>query len=257
MGVKISAVSYINTWPMIYGLSQNEAKTDFNLITDVPSGCAKLLRSGETLAGLVPAASWLDYPDFSPITSYGICANGTVRTVLLVSEVPLNQIRRVQLDPHSRTSVALVQLLAKKYWNITPEFVPFYDRITPCHIDGYTAAVVIGDKAFEFQNKMPYIYDLAAEWKAFTGLPFVFALWLASPNFPHNKVEKLEQALAFGINNTADAIKLYAPSLTNNLEYSDIYHYLTVNIQYNIDNDYSKALALFMRYLNEMKSELI
>jgi chorismate dehydratase len=257
MGVKISAVSYINTWPMIYGLSQDEAKEEFTLEKVVPSEGARMLRTGETLAGLVPAGSWIDYPNFTPITSYGICADGTVQTVLLVSEVPLNQIRRIQLDPHSRTSVALVQILAKKYWNITPEFVPVHERITPCFIDGYTAAVVIGDKAFEFQGKLPYIYDLAAEWKAFTGLPFVFALWLASPEFPKDKIEKLNEALAFGIAHTAEAIKLYSPSIESNLSFDDYLHYLTVNIKYKINDDYNKALDLFMRYLRDIQDTLV
>jgi len=257
MSVKISAVSYINTWPMIYGLSQPNAKEEFTLLTDVPSGCARLLKSGEALAGLVPAGSWIDYPDFFPITSYGICADGTVRTVLLVSEVPLSQIRRIQLDSHSRTSVALVQILAKKYWKIKPEYVPFRDCISTCDVEGTTAAVVIGDKAFEFQDKLPYIYDLAAEWKAFTGLPFVFALWLASPNFPKDKIEALNNALAYGVAHTSDAINLYSPNMVNKLDYEDLYHYLTVNIQYKINDEYTKALDLFMSYLRELKDELI
>jgi chorismate dehydratase len=257
MDIVLTAVSYINTWPMIYGLEQAETGKIFQLKKAVPSECARLLRSGKAHAGLVPAGSWPDYPDFKPITPFGICADGTVRTVLLVSEVPIEKIRRIQLDPDSRTSVALSQILAKKYWNITPEFIPVKDAITPCYIDGYSAAIVIGDKAFEFQNKLPYTYDLAAEWKAFTGLPFVFALWLASPSFPLDKEIALEKALSFGVKHTAESINLYSSGLKNKLEYEDLYHYLTVNIRYKRNEDYTKALNLFLSYLAEMKDELI
>lgn len=257
MNIVLTAVSYINTWPMIYGLEKSESGKSFQLKKAVPSECARLLRSGEAHAGLVPAGSWPDYPDFKPITPFGICADGTVRTVLLVSEVPIEKIRRIQLDPDSRTSVALAQILSKKYWNITPEFIPLKGVISPCHIDGYSAAIVIGDKAFEFQNKLPYIYDLAAEWKNFTGLPFVFALWLASPLFPADKEKELEDALSYGVDHTAEAINLYSPGLKNKLEYADLYHYLTVNIRYRRNEDYTQALNLYLSYLTEMKDELI
>src|SRR6185369_11597556 len=112
------------------------------------------------------------------ISDYCIGADGDVGSVLLLSDVPMSEIKNVLLDYQSRTSVTLAQVLADKYWRIKPRWTDAkenYER----DIKGTTAGVVIGDRTFALKNKFKYTYDLSGEWKIFTGLPFVFACWVA------------------------------------------------------------------------------
>ncbi|MDC3306302.1 menaquinone biosynthesis protein, partial [Flavobacteriales bacterium] len=183
--LKISAVSYLNTVPFIHGLKQSVLIHSIGLQLDYPSICADKLINGIVDLALVPVAVIPKLLQAHIISDYCIGANGAVDTVCLYSDVPITEIESIALDYQSRTSVALLKILLKEYWQLNPELkkadVGFEENIKGKH-----AALVIGDRAFALNDKHAYIYDLSAIWKEMTGLPFVFAAWVANKKLPQD-----------------------------------------------------------------------
>ncbi len=242
--IKVSVVSYVNSYPFIYGLQNHAVTQTIDLALDNPADCAKKLMSGEVDLGLVPVAIIPLLKDANVVTKLCIGADGPVETVSLFSDVPLNEIEEVLLDYQSRTSVKLVQMLADKYWEISPKWVKASDKILS-QIGGKTAAVVIGDRAFGLKNKFKYEIDLSEEWKKYTGLPFVFACWVSNKPLSTEFLEVFENALNFGLNNKATAINFFAKDNQESLV-----RYVERKISYNLDDKKLEAMKLFHDWLS-------
>lgn len=247
--IKISVVSYLNSKPFIYGFNKTKFNSFAEIELDIPSVCAEKLLNGKVDIGLVPVAILPELKNYSIISDYCIGANGPVDSVLLLSNEPLESVKTILLDYQSRTSVLLSRVLAKKFWNISPEFLPSepgYEK----DISGSVAGVVIGDRALILKNKFKYCYDLAGEWKKFTGLPFVFATWTAIT--PPDDAFMLEFNSALG-----EGMKLIREISKNEssheLSENVIFNYLTKSIDFNYDKDKKSALKLFLRYASELK----
>jgi len=177
--IKVGAVSYLNTKPLIFGFDNGMMKDEIELVIDHPANIAKALLKRTIDVGLVPVAIIPKMATHFIVSDYCIAADGEVASVCLFSEVPVEKIKTVMLDYQSRTSVMLAKYLFQHHWKLDPEFVDasedFIDKIT-----GTTAAVVIGDRAFEQRTVSAYRYDLSLAWKTQTGLPFVFAAWVSN-----------------------------------------------------------------------------
>jgi chorismate dehydratase len=150
--IKVSAVSYINTLPFLYGINNSEIKDQLDLSLDIPSDCAKKLLSGEVDIGLVPVAILPQLKEYHIISDYCIGAVGDVDSVALYSDVPLDEIESVYLDYQSRSSVNLVKVLAKEYWHISPTWNDTTDGYEN-KIEGNIAGVIIGDRTFNLSKK--------------------------------------------------------------------------------------------------------
>lgn len=241
----ISAVSYLNTYPFVYGIRQSGYLRDYHLYLEVPSLCAERLKSGEADIALVPAGALHDFHDYHIVSDYCIGAVKEVVTVLLLSQKPLEKIKKIYLDFDSRTSAKLVQVLARSFWKIEPVF----ERLKPGQAEEACkreAMVAIGDKTFRLQNQYPYSYDLADEWIKFTGLPFVFAVWVTVKPLPSDFINSLNHALKFGTENVDGALEYFSANLPPN---ADCKKYLTENISYNLDKSKREGLNLFLSYL--------
>lgn len=239
--VKISAISYLNTIPFVYGLEQCFKNNEIELTLEVPSLSAQKLISKQANIALVPVAVLPLLPGNKKILNYCIGANGIVKTVLLVSSKPLQEITSIHLDSDSRTSVELVKILAKHYWKIDVQWLPLsLDKLPESE-----AAVIIGDKTFHHSDQFVYKYDLAVEWKRFTGLPFVFACWVSVTDLPADFLASFNHALEFGITHIEDAVTNNPLSVTK----EDAIHYLTENISFRMDDSKKQAIELFHRYL--------
>ncbi len=255
--IKISAVSYLNSLPFVYGISHSALKNECDISLDIPSVCAEKLISGKVDVGLIPVAAIPQVTNAHIISDYCIGANGKVKTVCLFSEVPLHEIKTVLLDYQSRTSVMLVKILAKEYWKINPEFVNA-EAGFEAKINGTTAAVVIGDRTFNLTpgpspqgegSRGLLAYDLSDEWKNFTNLPFVFACWVANKNLPAQFVADFNNALKNGLNNIDKTLQQFPPTVVTTAEAKK---YLTENISYDFDAEKKKALELF----NELSKKI-
>ena len=244
--LKISAVSYLNTIPFIHGLKQSELIKTIDLQLDYPSICADKLINGTVDLALVPVAVIPKLKEAYIISDYCIGANGAVDTVCLYSDVPIEEIESIALDYQSRTSVALLRVLLKEYWQYNPELkkanVGFEENIKGNH-----AALVIGDRAFALNTKHAYIYDLSAIWKEMTGLPFVFAAWVANTKLPKDFIVSFNKALEKGLSNIDKALALEGDSYPNCKNPED---YLNNKISYNLDIEKQKGMELFLRKIS-------
>ncbi len=240
----ISIVGYLNTLPFQYGIAQSAIKERIELQLDMPAECARKLKEGLVDIGLVPVALLPKLKNHHLISNYCIGAEGPVDSVKLYSPVPLTEIQTILLDYQSKTSVALVQVLARQYWKIQPDFVAaasgFEDQVK-----NKTAAVIIGDRTFSRNGTYPYEYDLANEWQKFTGLPFVFAAWVCTSLPDQEFLIAFNNALKYGVEHVDEAIS--AKNL--NIKHFDPSDYLKNKISYPLTERKKQALDLFLTCL--------
>jgi chorismate dehydratase len=243
--LKISAVSYLNSRPFLYGLEQAAVLEQIQLSLDMPAQAADKLLNDEVDISLVPVAIIPQLENPKIISPYCIGADGEVLTVSLFSNVPLEEIKTVYLDYQSRTSVQLVRVLFREYWKKEVVFAQAHPGFES-ELSGTTAGVIIGDRCINFLDKYPFVFDLAGAWKSLTGLPFVFAVWL-SKNPIHKKFAvEFNTALKYGLDHRSDVIVKHAH--LNSAIFS-VEKYLSENIQYDLDAPRKKALMQFLGYM--------
>ncbi len=236
---KITAISYLNTIPFIYGI-RHEGNFRADLSLSTPADCVNSFIEGEADIALLSSAVVPSLKGAEIITDYCIGASGAVRTVVVVGNTPISKVRRIWLDSHSRTSVQLVGWLAANRWKIAPEWLLLDDYSLLDSPQEGDAFLLIGDKVFANEGRFAYSYDLAEEWKAQTHMPFAFAVWVGRKGLPYEIHDALQHALTFGIEHTYEAI-VESP-------YADrpyAYDYLTRNIDYVFNADKHRALEKF------------
>lgn len=173
--VRLGAVSYLNTKPLVEGLEQRPDL--FSLRFDVPAQCAALLHEGRVDLGLIPAIEYLR-GDYRMVPGVAIGSNGPIASVAIFSHVPVDKISTLALDISSRTSVALTRVLCAARWGIAPKLTPAEPDIRAM-LARADAALIIGDPALDLNPAAHNVtkIDLGSEWHAMTGLPFVYAMW--------------------------------------------------------------------------------
>ncbi len=209
---------------------------------DIPSVCAQKLIMGQVDIGLVPIAVLPEINNHKIISDYCIGADGNVNSVLLVSEVPLHEIKTVLLDYQSRTSVMLTRVLAKYFWKINPEWHPTSENYES-QIKGSRAGVIIGDRALKMKDNFSFVFDLSSEWKKFTNLPFVFACWVSNQNLDKKFLDEFNSALKYGLKHINNVAELEDSTLFTK---EKIKEYLTHSIDYSFDDKKKEALKLFL-----------
>ncbi|MGA2334785.1 MAG: menaquinone biosynthesis protein [Terriglobales bacterium] len=258
--LKISAISYLNTAPLMWDFEHAEAGADFDISYTIPSACAEALRAGTADIGIIPAAAYTTVPDLVIIPDVAIAARHAVRSILLVSKMPIDaqwtQVRSVALDTSSMTSVALAKILfakwlggARDYKPMAPDLDAMLDKKTPGACD---AALLIGDPALQVDRTRYFTLDLAEEWRARTGKSFVFAFWairkqaLAGRN-GRAIVEVFQKSRDQGLSPTnLEAIaQEWAPRLGLTVEVIRVY--LTHHIHYYLDPPCLEGLELYYR----------
>lgn len=244
----VSLISYLNSRPFLYGLENDPLKEKVRIFLDIPSRTADKLILHQADVGLVPVGALIDLPGYRIISDYCIGAVGAVRTVVLASNVPLEEIENVVLDYQSRSSVLLVRVLARFFWKKEFSWEKSSLGYEKRAISGKTAAVVIGDRVFEVEKRCRYIYDLSAEWMTFTGLPFVFAVWVAMEELPASFLEKFNAAIGFGVKSVPEVEELVKDIYPG----VDLYTYFTKNISYTLDNPKRQGMELFLLFAAQL-----
>ncbi len=240
--IKITAVSYINTLPFIYGILNSGflSKNEFVLERKIPSLCAYDYINKKSDIVLVPSGCFEAFPERHIITNYGIASFKNVKSVIVVSHKPLQELQKIILDYHSTTSVKLLQILLKNHWKIKIDLVQGTEGFEK-QIQNKTGALIIGDKALQLIDNYKYVIDLSYAWWEFTGLPFVFAFWVKTKNIDSDFLFRFNKALKWGIEHKLD-------SLTTNNNYN-LHDYLNNNILYNIKSKEIKGLKHFYSFL--------
>jgi len=249
--LRISAIRYANTFPLNYGLRESGIEEFATIDIDHPAECALKLKRGEADIGLVPVAEIRNIPEAEIISNYCIGTNSPVRTVLLVSNSPLEKIQTIFLDYRSRSSVALTRVLAKEKWKREFSWKETDSEFNFEDIPVKAALVIIGDQCFDLEEKYTYKIDLASEWKELTGLPFVFACWVSNKKIDKDFLERFNKAMLYGIENIDKAIIKYEALSSMSAEV--LRSYLTRNIDYLLGDDKRKAMNKFFEYLDRLK----
>jgi chorismate dehydratase len=250
--LKISAISYLNTAPLLWDFEHGEA-ADFDISYTVPSACAEALRGGTADIGIIPAAAYTTISDLVIIPDVAIAAQRAVRSILLVSKVPLDlmwtQVRTVALDTSSMTSVALAKILFAKWLGGPRDYRPMAPNLDAM-LDACDAALLIGDPALQVDRTRYSTLDLAEEWVARTGKSFVFAFWairkqaLAGQNaMAIAEVFKKSRDHGLSPQNLEAIVQEWAPRLGLTVE--EVRVYLTKNIHYYLDPPSLEGLALY------------
>ena len=240
--IRVGAVSYLNTKPLLYGIERAPVRKDIQLIIDHPASIAAMLLKNEIDMGLVPVAIIPQMKEYYINGDFCIGSNGDVASVCLFSETPIERIEKVLLDYQSRTSVQLARVLLREYWKVSPVLVDAGKDFRD-HIKGTTAGVVIGDRALEQRKISPYIYDLAGVWKAFTGLPFVFAAWISNKPIDPDFIAAFDEANRQGIAHIDDVVA------ENPYPIYSLHDYFTKNLDYRLDPEKRRGLQRFLQYL--------
>lgn len=249
--LRVTAVSYLNTKPFIYGIFRSELSEFIDLSLDIPSVCAQKLASGAADLSLAPVAIIPDLPESYLVSDFCIGATGPVKTVCLFSERPIHEIKRLYLDFHSKTSATLVPLLCREYWGIQPEFIPATEGFER-RIGGDTAGLIIGDRAIGRERDFPFVYDIGEAWINWTGLPFVFAAWVSRHPLDPEFVGRFNAALQFGISRIPELTKII-PAIPG----FDTEAYFRKNISYDLDLAKWNGLQRFLSLVKDDGSWLL
>ncbi len=244
--IRISAVSYTNTKPFLYGLQHTDIINQIDLSLDIPAECAQKLIDDKVDIGLIPVAATLSLPEWHLVSDYCIGAVGAVNSVFIFSNCPINEVDVLQLDPQSRSSNNLARVLLQNYWKLSPQLKVDADDYGKSD-DVKTAFVQIGDRTFGKANSYPFVYDLAEEWTKFTGLPFTFAAWIANKPIPQSFIDTLNQSLQYGLD--------HRENLFTEMEMRedfDIKDYLLHKIDYPLTDQKREALFLFLDYIRRL-----
>jgi len=273
--LRISVVEFLNTAPLVWGFTDGPLAGKYELLFAVPSQCAEDLRAGRADVGIIPSIEYQRMEDVIALPGMAIAAKNEVRSLLVISKVPIEMAKTFALDTNSRSSVGLARILSRRHWNIEPEFIdmpPDPDQM----LARADAALVIGDPALRLRLKVDaleakvpntdgccgcggedeqpvkgvetlFVYDIAQQWREMTGLPSVLALWVARRKVVTPElVADFQASRDFGLSHIGDiaegaALKLELPP-------SELERYLTENIDFSLDEE---NLAGLRRYYEE------
>lgn len=247
---RVSVVRYLNTVPLVWGMLHGEQQCKYELAFTTPARCADAVRNSEAEIGIIPSIEYQRIDGLRIVDGVSIAANSEVKSVLLLSNVPAESVRSVAADNSSRTSVALVRILLEKFYGCRIEMTwadPEPDKM----LKRSDAALVIGDPALAYRGPAPHVYDLAAEWRKFAGLPFVFAFWAGREDATLGELgEDLRNSRDYGLAHIDEIAAGCAPKYTMRPE--EVKVYLTQDIDYNLDEGHRRGLSLFYRLAAEV-----
>jgi chorismate dehydratase len=259
--LRISAISYLNTAPLMWDFEHGEPGVEvgreFDISYTLPSACARALEAGTADIGIIPAAAYAQVPGLMVLPGVAIASRCPVRSILLVSKMPVEKIRTVALDTSSMTSVALTRILFEKWLGGGRTFAPMSPDIEKM-LAHHDAGLLIGDPALQIDRARYLTLDLSEEWIRYTSKPFVFAFWairqtaLQEAGHTQDLAAVFQQSRDHGLEpRSLDHItREWAPRL--GLKESEVRSYLTENIYYHLDEPCLDGLQLFYRYAAEI-----
>ena len=274
--VRISIVEYLNTAPLVRGFTHGPLRGKYELSFTVPSQCAEALRSGAVDVAIIPAIEYQRIPDLVILPNLSIASKKSVRSLLLVSKKPIQEVARIALDRSSRSTQALTRILCEKRWHIKPEFFEAAPDL-PAMLEQADAALLIGDPALRlaiacapkaqrdvsgeivspatlagFAKPGPlFIYDIVEKWHSLTSLPAVLAVWAARREFVTPQlVQDFQDSLAYGLQHV-DAIASEA-AVEMKLPAGELRRYLLENIDYHLDEENLRGLTRYYQLAAEL-----
>ena len=276
MPLRISIVQYLNTAPLVRGFTHGPLRGKYQLSFTVPSQCAEALRAGAADVAIIPAIEYQRIDDLVVLPNLSIASKKSVRSLLLVSKKPIEEVTRIALDSSSRSTQVLVCILCAKRWGIAPECFEA-DPELPAMLGAADAALLIGDPALRLaldaesngtrdaaeritcpgaiagraEGSALFVYDVVEQWQALTRLPAVLAVWAARPDAATPEVvQDFQQSLGFGLEHLDEISREAAQGL--GLPVGKLRRYLEDNIDYTLDAENLRGLGKYFSYAAEL-----
>ncbi len=254
---RVCAVSYLNTAPLVWGMSRGPQQGIFDLSFELPSVCADRLRAGSVDVGLIPVIELARQPDTVVVPGCSIACAGFVRSILLVAKKPFDEIESFAADNGSRTSAVLAQIIAARKYGRRPLVRPYPPRLDEM-LESADAALVIGNPALRLDPQMDswrgrpvHVYDLGAEWSEMTALPMVFAVWAARlPAADDALAEALNASAAYGRARIDEIVRVESERLEFPPEL--VRTYLTERIRFDLGERECAAMRLYLHFAAEL-----
>jgi predicted solute-binding protein len=269
--LRISIVQYLNTAPLVWGFTNGPLAGKYDLSFTVPSQCAEALRAGTADIALIPAIEYQRIPGLVVLPDLAIASQNRVRSLLIIAKKPIEQVRSIALDRNSRSTQALTRILATEHWKISPEFFETEPDLGAM-LEKADAALLIGDPALRLSVAIEkkstvspqgravcqaatlgipgaeifHIYDVVGEWRTFSSLPAVMAVWAARPevvtpellaDFSASRDFGLSQIAAICVE-AARELELPQPALES---------YLRHNIDFSLGEENRRGLERYFR----------
>jgi chorismate dehydratase len=242
--LRIGAVSYLNTRPLVYGLDR--LAPEATIVYDLPSRLADGLAAGRLDVALIPSVEYLQDPSYTLVSDACIACRGPVMSVKLLSRTPICRIRTLALDEGSRTSIALVRILLEERFGLRPELSPLAigARAEQTETD---AVLLIGDRAMHPPAGFVEEWDLGEEWTRWAELPFVFAMWTARAGAELGELESaLRAARDAGVAHLREIAETEAPRVGLSLD--ACLSYLRDNLHFYLGPRERQGLNLFAEH---------
>ena len=269
--LRVSIVEYLNTAPLVWGFAEGPQAGLYDLSYTLPSQCAEALRRNEADVAIIPAIEYQRIENLVMLPAMAVAAKREVRSILVVSKKPIELAKRIALDTSSRSSAALVRILAAERWRIQPEFVDARPDAAKM-LEVADAALIIGDPALRIAVKMDqlagkspsgksccegdpselpvpgyesiFVYDVAHEWQELTGKPCVLAIWAGRRDvITHEVASDFLASKEYGIARIPEIAD--AASLQLDLPAKDLEKYLAENINFDLDAENLDGLSLY------------
>jgi len=257
--LRVSAISYLNTAPLMWDFEHTpppEIQQNFTIEYTVPALCAEALRAGEADIGIIPVITAARMEGLVVLPEVAIASRGPVRSILLASRKPIEEIRTVGVDTSSRSSVGLLRILLEKYYGGARQLTPMAPSLETM-LDACDAGLLIGDAALTVATNGLRTYDLGALWLEKTGLPFVYAVWAArkaalaerSQPLPLSTIFRRSRDRGLEAASLAAIAREWAPRLA--LDEAGIVRYLRENIHYTLDAECRAGMARYFELAAE------
>jgi predicted solute-binding protein len=270
--LRISIVQYLNTAPLVWGFTNGPLQGNYDLSFTVPSQCAEDLRTGQADIAIIPAIEYQRIDDLVILPDMAIASKKQVRSLLIVSKKPIEEVKSLALDRSSRSTQALTRILCAEKWKIAPRFFEASPDLAEM-LDEADAALLIGDPALRISlgiekdsqiggegqticpaatlgitsSEMLYVYDVVSDWQSLTGLPAVLALWAARRDVATPEVTAdFLASRDFGLSHIAEIS--YDASFELELQAQAIEAYLRRNIDFSLDAENRRGLDLYYQH---------
>ncbi len=244
--LKIVMVEYLNTRPFVEALNASPHCAKWHLQFLNPKACGEAFDRGEADVALIPSYTYLSTLKGDLFADFGIGCNGPVRTVGVFSEQPFVELNEIILDSHSSTSVNLLKMLLSQYWEKSISLIE--ESNFEGRLEKNQGVLMIGDKVFENEGRFEIFTDLGEEWSKFSGLPFLFAVWVCKKGTPKEALEILNSAFV----NYFKSIELNLDSIvrTMDVKVKNLKNYFLDNLVYSIDDNMIKGFSRFREFSN-------
>jgi predicted solute-binding protein len=272
--LRISIVQYLNTAPLVWGFTNGPLLGKYDLSFTVPSQCAEALRSGAVDIAIIPAIEYQRIENLVVLPQLAIASKRKVRSLLMISKRPIEQVRRIALDRSSRSTQVLARILCVDKWKIAPEFFEA-DPDLDSMLQSAEAALLIGDPALRLSYSLErgscdsaseehvrwgssagsmnslFVYDMVQEWRLLTDLPAVLAIWAARREAGTPEVLRdFTASLEYGMARIDEISRAASPELS--LPAATLADYLNGNIDFSLDEENCRGLAFYYERAAEL-----